>query len=61
MEWTEINKLNYNQNVYAVDNLISSKPMSKMRTDTSKIFHGFDENAMQLKGSGSHDGIPQPG
>lgn len=49
MEWTEINKLNYNQNVYVVDNLDQLKAMSKMRTDTSKIFHLFDENAMRLK------------
>lgn len=49
MEWTEINKLNYNQNVYVVDNMDQIKAMSKARTDTSKVFKLLDENAMRLK------------
>jgi carboxyl-terminal processing protease len=51
MEWTEIGKLNYNQNVYTVDNLDQIIAMSKLRTDTSKIFKILDENAMRLKKS----------
>lgn len=49
MEWTEINKLNYNQNVYVVDNMEQLKSMSKARIDTSSIFKLLDENALRLK------------
>ena len=49
MEWSEINKLNYNQNVYIVDNLDQIKSLSKARTDTSTIFKLLEENAMRLK------------
>jgi carboxyl-terminal processing protease len=49
LEWSQINKLNYNQNVFVVDNLEELKLKSKTRTDTSKIFKLFDENALRLK------------
>lgn len=49
LEWSEINKLNYNQNVFVVDNLDQIKSLSKGRTDTSIIFKLLEENAMRLK------------
>ncbi|MEO5583396.1 MAG: carboxy terminal-processing peptidase, partial [Saprospiraceae bacterium] len=51
MEWTEIAKLNYNQNVYTVNNMEQISAMSKARTDTSRIFKILDENALRLKKS----------
>lgn len=49
MEWTEIAKLNYSQNVNTVDNLDLLRAKSKSRTDTSTIFKLWDENAMRIK------------
>lgn len=49
MEWTEIPKLNYSQNVYSVDNIEQLKLLSKARTDTSRIFKLLDENALRVK------------
>lgn len=49
MEWTEIPKLNYAQNVYTIDNLDVLSSSSKARTDTSTIFKLWDENALRLK------------
>ena len=49
LEWSEISKLNYNQNVFVVDNLDQIKAMSKARTDTSTIFKLLEENAIRLK------------
>jgi carboxyl-terminal processing protease len=51
MEWTEIAKLNYSQNVYNVNNMDQIVEMSKARTDTSRIFKILDENALRLKKS----------
>jgi len=49
MEWTEIPKLNYQQNVYIIDNLDQLRNLSKSRTDTSQVFKLMDENAMRMK------------
>ncbi|MGB4899659.1 MAG: carboxy terminal-processing peptidase [Saprospiraceae bacterium] len=52
MEWTEISKLNYSQNVYVVDNIDQLRAASAARTDTSTIFKLLDENALRLKNRG---------
>lgn len=49
MEWTEIPKLKYQQNVYVVDNVDQLRNMSKSRVDTNQVFNLIDENAMRLK------------
>lgn len=49
MEWTEIPKLSYQQNVFVVDNVEQLRNLSKSRMDTSQVFKLMDENALRLK------------
>lgn len=49
MEWTEIPKLTYQQNVYVVDNQEQLRALSRARMDTSQVFKLMDENALRLK------------
>lgn len=49
MEWTELPKLSYQQNVFTVDNMDQLRTLSKSRTDTSMVFKLIDENALRLK------------
>ena len=49
MEWTELPKLSYHQNVFTVDNMDQLRTLSKSRTDTSTVFKLIDQNALRLK------------